>query len=572
MVYISKIAIKNFRNFEEIEICFKKPSPIVIIGETQSGKSNLLFALRLLLDETLTPDEATLSKTDFNDISKPIDISVELACDITHDLVGVMMDYYHNSSTNNTVIAKIGYYAEYKNEELENGYYTGNQPPKLDDLKSNVSAEFKECFKLGYLDALRDVEKELANKLRSPLRYALERIEKNNRATEVSKKVKEQSDALNNTIEGITDVTAINDNVVKSAEVITGSRHKLDYKFKAQPLELTDLLKNLQLSFKLKDENASLAQASLGTNNALFLALKKLLFTHEQFRKPPKTKKQQETPFVWLAIEEPEAHLHPQLQRTVYNELAEENGNFSPIITTHSPHLVSVTDPLNLVLLKRVKDKGTEAKQLQKSDWEEKDLTKIQSYLQVTRAEMLFAAGVILVEGIAEKHLMQAWFPKLDGEGISVCSIDGTDFDIYVKFLKAFTIPYVIITDGDPKGEDDTSNHFLKEHPTEKNVTIFSNDLTFEFELYKMENFKIFINSKLPTRQPKKEDPEQRPYPELLADKSTFKEYWKKADLNKGMLAKDLATEIIENREKYPAPKYIQDAVECIRKKVGVSE
>jgi putative ATP-dependent endonuclease of OLD family len=91
------------------------------------------------------------------------------------------------------------------------------------------------------------------------------------------------------------------------------------------------------------------------------------------------------------------------------------------------------------------------------SDDEVDDLAR---YLDVTRAEMLFARGVLLVEGDAERFLMPVFAETLktplDHLGISVCSVAGTNFQPYVKFLTGLGIPFAVITDWDPQGDDKT--------------------------------------------------------------------------------------------------------------------
>jgi putative ATP-dependent endonuclease of the OLD family len=86
------------------------------------------------------------------------------------------------------------------------------------------------------------------------------------------------------------------------------------------------------------------------------------------------------------------------------------------------------------------------------SEAEEDDLAR---YLDVTRAELLFARGVILVEGDAERFLVPVFATKLkkplDQLGITVCSVAGTNFQPYAKFLLGLGIPFSIITDWDPR-------------------------------------------------------------------------------------------------------------------------
>ena len=79
----------------------------------------------------------------------------------------------------------------------------------------------------------------------------------------------------------------------------------------------------------------------------------------------------------------------------------------------------------------------------------------MQRYLDVNRAEILFSRGVILVEGDAERFLIPVFARtmdrNLDNLGISVCSVSGTNFKPYAKFLTGLGIPFSVITDWDPK-------------------------------------------------------------------------------------------------------------------------
>lgn len=110
----------------------------------------------------------------------------------------------------------------------------------------------------------------------------------------------------------------------------------------------------------------------------------------------------------------------------------------------------------SIVLLRETSDHGcigTSTAEVELSAIEADDL---QRYIDATRGEILFARGVLLVEGQAEVFIIPAFAETmgvhLDHYGISVCSINGIDFIPYLKLIgpSSLNIPFSIVTDGDP--------------------------------------------------------------------------------------------------------------------------
>jgi putative ATP-dependent endonuclease of OLD family len=131
----------------------------------------------------------------------------------------------------------------------------------------------------------------------------------------------------------------------------------------------------------------------------------------------------------------------------------EDAQPLSVVLTTHSPHIASVAPIRSLLLIKDEGGAGSVGYSSADAGLTNDEADDLARYLDVTRAEMLFARGIILVEGDAERFMVPAFADamglSLDQLGITVCSVAGTNFKPYAKFLTAMGIPFAILTDWD---------------------------------------------------------------------------------------------------------------------------
>ncbi len=474
-MYISNIIVRNFRNFRNLQLDL--PPQAIIVGENSIGKSNLLYAIRLVLDPTLPNSDRQLGEDDFNSSVKfrgqSIEVEVRLKgfrCE--QRVYSLLCDCLEQIEPEPVALLKYLYRRKdsFKDEEaVDASFYrpaiVGPKKPndKGELVEIAVKPKVLQTIQIAYLGALRDVAGDLASWRRSPFRPLITQL---NLPKDLLESVVADIKKATTPVLGRTEVVGLNKEIADALVDMIGPEYGIDPRIDISSTTSDKLLRLLTL---LAEGGRTADETSTGLANVLYIALRltqierqKRLFRYRQGEDEPTS--------TILAFEEPEAHLHPHLQRLVFRSLFSMERlprQARPIIvTTHSPHITSVAPVDSIIRLSREGDNvvATSAMTVL-SQFNGKELDTLQRFLDVTRNEMLFAKRVIFVEGTAEQFIV-AQFAELfyqvpgnqhdprilDKLGITICAVQSASFELFVRFLgsNGFSIPFVVLTDGDP--------------------------------------------------------------------------------------------------------------------------
>ncbi len=471
---IRRAVIRNFRAFDQLDVSFN-PTTTCIIGENNTGKSTLLHALRLCLDANLSSSFRALQRNDIHsriDIAHPNQVLIGLEIvDFSgkpneEGLVGswqsfpgiarLIYRFRPRRAVRDALEAKERLPGSLSLDDYHWEIVGGGDP--ADDLTllawdedTGMSIRFADLqsFLVVFLPALRDVESDLRQPRSSPLSKLID-------ATGVSpteqdqllKALRKANDAIS-TSPTIKSIAAAIDTAFSE---VAGPAFDMDVDlglaeptFQAVVRALRILLTNEAMSSFEPSSNG------LGLNNILYISI-----LIEWFRKRIA---QQKSAGQIILLEEPEAHLHPQLQLALFNALAELP--FQTMVTTHSTHITAQAGLDRYVVLTHAGAAPVGSVPGSSGTLTSAEISDLERYLDATKSNLLFARRVMLVEGPAELFLIPALLKAvkgidLDRDGISVIPIYGVHFDVYAKLFSADGLPKrcAIIADGDLKPSD----------------------------------------------------------------------------------------------------------------------
>lgn len=466
-MYIAELKLWNFRRYGSPEWNLNKPHLIVpfqkglnvLIGENDSGKTAILDAIKLVL-KTHAYEWIRVEESDFHLHSNKMrieiiikDLNTEEASNFTEWLS------WQEDGTEAKPILRLIYEAERKANKI----LSAEVKAGVDDVGHSLDAEAKEYLKATYLKALRDADGELVAKKNSRLSQILlgHDLFKINNGTEHQFEVLFKG--INNEIkEWFDDDAHPQEGITSNREQIKGVIDKFLQDFIGDSynskLQLTDpdikaILEKISIGLDGVDN------LGLGTMNRLYMATELLHLKKE-----------------WdglklCLIEELEAHLHPQSQMKVIETLLNEN-DVQFILTTHSPNLASKVDVDKLIICN-----DGEVFPLTKGSThlKDKDYIYLQQFLDVTKSNLFFAKGVIIVEGWAEEILLPVIAKQLGYDltkyEVSIINVGSTAYLNFAKIFlrkdhKTMNIPVSIVTDLDVRPND--HNQFDKNKELKK--------------------------------------------------------------------------------------------------------
>lgn len=532
-ILIDCVRIANFRGIKNLEVNLSLLT--MLVGANNSGKTTFLRALHLALGT----DRKGISRDDiYNDgITNPETLEIIIDVRIisidaegkriqefeekwaeSEDLSG---DYIKFDTDGNQFVA---YRTRYKFDILTQSYKAeikllkqwlpfANWQEKSQEDKFTKPKSISSIF----IDAQRDIHLDLNDRTSFLGKLTNKPDIDSTVVAEIEKQIKDLNEQI---IDGSEPLKFLKEKLRELNNTLNSAGNGVEI----MPMnrKLKDIGRNMNINFKdTNTESFPLEYHGMGTRSwASLLTLSAYISWLESINN---------LYFPILAIEEPEAHLHPNAQRQLYSQLQNIFGQ--KIISTHSPFVAAQCNLMDLrhfykdesglkvgqlmlakeeenqiyLLKKEIVERGNtreikrelcpriqELKKQKQSKLNSDEQREIERKIFMTRGELLFSKIVILCEGETEEQALPIFVKEKFGKypfelGINIIGVGGKDkYKPFLNVANFLNIKWYILSDGDKNTESEVKNQIRKTVDTNSYNRLFTLD-TFDFEEYLLE-------------------------------------------------------------------------------------
>lgn len=582
-MYLRQLRISNFRCIKELTLHFHKGVNI-LIGENNSGKTAVIDALRICFSYGNQYRDIFVSLNDFfvdknNPSNEYNDINFDLYFEILNENKSGI--FHEMLSVKEDGSKELQLHFRYFIKEKRGAKRVQFKVWGGDNEGQSISPEVLDLIFFVYLGALRDAVNSLRPVKGNILGDLYSNIEQS------PDKQKQLTDKVHNILQGDTEWDTliqsgkekVNEHLQRTSLIGKTQNVEIDF----LPYEFRRILDNLRVQIPIYDEIPdgvsverkyfNLYENGLGYNNLIYMAVVLGDLT--------KRIEVETDTYIALLIEEPEAHLHPQLQNILFSYLDEINDKGIQIfITSHSPTITAKAKLDSLIVLQNQNNQIYSLPMIN-SNLNDNNRKYLHKFLDVTKSQLFFSNGSVLVEGISEALLLPIFSRIMGNEydmeknGIEIVIINGVAFEHFGKLFnpdlleKGLRCRCAVLTDDDRHLEnDEISSRAKSAKDLEKNnLKVELAHETFEYELFKCGNNKDILLPIFAAMHPRAAS--------NIAVGTSLEEYAhnfvKKVNDNKAKseLAHRLSLLLEEDEEKrinFVVPEYVQRAIKWVVK------
>ncbi len=454
---LRRIEIENFRGIAKLDLAIGETT--VLIGENNTGKTAVLDALRFALRSVKTRRGCSFEEYDFHlptANAEPSDApAISIRLTFKEDQPGDWEDQQVARLNRarilqvdgvgcSLVILKVGgrfdgaaqdFIQDWEFQNLQGAALTGLSDTALLNLQSEVS--------YFYLSALRDAAKQFDAKGPFWRPFLKESQLTPQKRAEIESKLSEVNELIVSSHTSFSQVVARLKAVRDVVSVADGGDDIVS--IDAVPGRIFDMLAKATVSINTTTgAKIPVGRHGEGTQSLAVLTLFNAYLQAWNKGDPI------------VALEEPEAHLHPSAIRALWQLIEKIPGQ--KIISTHSGDLLSEVPPKAIVRLARVAG-NLGAWPISGVTLTDPQTRQFNFHIRHARGELLFARGWLLGEGESEVTLLpdvaRILGFNLERAGVRCVPYRQSDIGLYLTVADGLGIPWVTLTDNDQQGQSD---------------------------------------------------------------------------------------------------------------------